>query len=412
MGWLALLTIAGFALALWAHERVHSRRLRALVQQGDAVQAAHQALLQTQAHMDDFVAVVGHELRTPMGAILGLNGVLRRALADRPQDVELVDRIRRAAEQLLQVADKMLTFSRLQAGQVALYPSDFDLPEALRELMGRREAQAQRKGLAWQLLGLESVPQWVHMDRQCLQQVLDLLLDNALRHTAQGQVVLRVRLADTRLHCEVQDTGCGIPLARQATLFDAQTPGLGLKVCAQLVHLLGGALGVRSVPAQGTVFWLDLPLDEARTPDPAPQADSTELAADAPLDILVVDDNEVNRMVARLQLQKIWPRARVAEACSAAQALQQLDTQRFDVALLDVVMPDMDGVALAQQIRQRFAASTARMPLIALTANTDAQERERCLAAGLDAVLHKPIDAQQLRRCVGALLVQSRGRAS
>jgi CheY-like chemotaxis protein len=412
MGWHGLLTIAGFALALWVHERMHARQLHALVQQGDEVRAAHQALLQTQTHMDDFVAVVGHELRTPMGAILGLNDVLRRELADRPQDIEVVDRIRQATEQLLQVADKMLEFSRLQTGKVPLYPEDFDLPDALRELMARHEAQAQHKGLAWQLQGLEALPQRVRMDRQRLQQVLDLLLDNALRHTAQGQVVLRVRLADTRLHCEVQDTGCGIPLARQATLFDAQTPGLGLKVCAQLVHLLGGELGVRSAPAQGIVFWLDLPLDVVRTPDPAPQADSAELEADAPLDILVVDDNEVNRMVARLQLQKIWPQARIAMADSAAQALHLLDTQGFDVALVDVRMPDMDGVALAQQIRQRFAAPTAGMPIIALTANTDAQERARCLAAGLDEVLYKPLDEAQLERCVSARVARAQGRAS
>ena len=423
MGWLGLLTIAGFALALWVHERMHARQLHALVQQGDEVRVACQALLQTQTHMDDFVAAVGHELRTPMGAILGLNDVLRRELADRPQDVEVVDRIRHATEQLLQVADKMLEFSRLQTGKVPLYPEDFDLPDALRELMARREAQAQHKGLAWQLQGLASLPQRVRMDRQRLQQVLDELLDNAIRHTAQGQVQLRVHQAGGRLHCELQDTGCGIPLARQATLFEPWGPadapthgpsagsGLGLVVCAAWVHLMGGEIGVRSAPGQGATFWLELPLNTLAASHPVPRTD-TERAAAAPLDILVVDDNEVNRMVARLQLQKIWPQARIAMADSAAQALHLLDTQGFDVALVDVRMPDMDGVALAQQIRQRFAASTAGMPIIALTANTDAQERARCLAAGLDEVLYKPLDAAQLERCVSARLARAQGQAS
>ncbi len=420
MGALGLLAITALALVLWWHERAQARQLRALAQRSDEIRADHQSLLQVQAHMEDFVASVGHELRTPMGAILGLNGVLRRELADRPDDVERVDRIRHATEQLLQVADKMLEFSRLQAGKVQLYPKDFDLPAALRQLLARREAQAHQKGLALQWVEVETVPQRVHMDRARLQQVLDELLDNAIRHTTRGRVVLRVRQVAGRLHCEVQDSGNGIPQARQALLFKpfeasaAQTTeglgargGLGLMVCAQWVQRMGGEIGVRSAPGQGATFWVDVPFEPAGQAAQAP-GDGAGLQADAPLGILLVDDNEVNRMVARLQLQQTWPLARIATADSAAQALQWLDTQGFDVALVDVVMPDMDGVALAQQIRQRFAAVTARMPIIALTANTDALERERCLAAGMDEVLYKPMDPWQLQRCISALVLRAR----
>lgn len=421
MGWLGLLAILALVLVLWWQAHAQARQMRALAQHSEQVRAAHQSLVQVQSHMDDFVASVGHELRTPMGAILGLNGVLRRELADRPQDVETVDRIREATEQLLQIADKMLEFSRLQAGKVQLYPKDFDLPAALRQLMARREAQARQKGLALQWDDAPAVPPQVHMDRARLQQVLDELLDNAIRHTpAQGQVVLRVRQQDGRLHCEVQDTGPGIPLARQARLFKPFEPsaagaaegllagsGLGLMVCAQWVERMGGAIGVRSAPGQGATFWLELPFEPAGQGVPSP-ADGAGLAPDAPLEILLVDDNEVNRMVARLQLQQTWPLARIASADSAAQALQWLDTQAFDVALVDVLMPDMDGVALTQQIRQRSAAPAARLPIIALTANTDALERERCLAAGMDEVLHKPVDPWQLQRCISDLVARAR----
>jgi len=116
-------------------------------------------------------------------------------------------------------------------------------------------------------------------------------------------------------------------------------------------------------------------------------------------------------MVAKLQLQKLWPQARIATASSAAQALQLLDTQGFDVALVDMIMPDMDGMQLTQQIRQRFPAITARMPIIALTANTNPVERERCLAAGMDDVLHKPMDTDSLVRCVNAQIRRLRGLA-
>jgi len=311
---------------------------------------------------------------------------------------------------------------------VQLYPKDFDLMAALDELMARCEVQARRKGLVCQWLGVEAVPQRVHMDRQRLLQVLEELLDNAIRHTPRGQVLLRVRQEAGRLHCEVQDTGSGLSPEHQALLFkpfeqaavqaqvnagDALSAGggLGLMVCAKWVQRMGGEIGVRSAPGQGSTFWLDLPFEPAGQAGRA-QGDGTGLQADAPLDILLVDDNEVNRMVARLQLQQTWPLARIAAADSAAQALQWLDTRSFDVALVDVVMPDMDGVALTQEIRQRFADSPARLPIIALTANTDAQERERCLAAGMDEVLYKPMDPWQLQRSVGALVLRARGDAA
>ena len=419
-----VLALADLMFAVSIYDRMHALQLRELERRSTALVASQQALLQAQAHKDEFVAAVGHELRTPMNAILGLNGVLQRELADRPQEAEVVDHIRRSTEHLLQVVNEILDFSQLQAGKVQLYPKDFDLRVALQALMDRRSAQARQKGLAWQLEGVDTVPAWVHMDRQRLEQVLGLLLDNAIKFTAKGQVTLRVRQDDAGLHFEVQDTGRGIPLARQAHIFtlfehaDVQTnrtyggTGLGLTICERLVHLFGGEIGVRSVPDQGATFWLRVPFVPAQMAAAVQSSDSPELGSDEPLAILVVDDNAVNLMVARLQLQKTWPRARVETAGSAAQALQVLDAQGFDVALVDMIMPEMDGMQLTQQIRQRFAAITARMPIIALTANTNPVERERCLAAGMDDVLHKPMDTDLLVRSVSAQVLRARRAAA
>ena len=407
-----ILALVDLMFAVRVYDHMHTLQLRELERRNTELRATHHALMQAQAHKDEFVAAVGHELRTPMNAILGLNGVLRRELADRPQDVEVVDHIRRSTDHLLQVVNDILDFSQLQAGKVMLYPQDFDLPAALRELMVRYEPLAREKGLAWQLEGVDALTVRVRMDRQRLLQVLGLLLDNAIKFTAQGQVLLRVRQSGERLRCEVHDTGRGIAPERQAHIFnrfeyaDVQTnrtyggTGLGLTICDKLVHLMGGQIGLHSVPQQGSVFWLEVPLHAA--PDAAQQQDEqdADLATDQPLDILVVDDNAVNLMVARLQLQKTWPHARITTAGSAAQALQLLDTQGFDVALVDMIMPEMDGMQLTQQIRRRFAAITARMPIIALTANTNPVERERCLAAGMNDVLHKPMDTELLVRSV------------
>ena len=420
---LALLDLL-FAVRIYDH--MQALQLQELERRNTEMQATHQALLRAQAHKDEFVAAVGHELRTPMNAILGFNGVLRRELADRPQEVEVVDHIRRSTQHLLQVVNEILDFSQLQAGKVQLYPKDVDLPAALRQLMAQREERARQKGLAWRLQGADTLPRGVHMDAQRLAQVLGLLLDNALKFTAQGQVVLQVGLQTgpkgEQLRFEVQDTGVGIAPQRQAHIFnlfehaDVQTnrtyggTGLGLTICQRLVHLFGGEIGVRSTPGQGAVFWLTLPFLRAQTPMSADETGDT-LDPQAPLDVLVVDDNPVNLMVAKLQLQKLWPQARIATASSAAQALQLLDTQGFDVALIDMIMPDIDGMQLTQQIRQRFPAITARMPIIALTANTNPVERERCLAAGMDDVLHKPMDTDSLVHSVNAQIRRLRGAA-
>ena len=405
-----LLASVNLVWVLCLHGHVRARQQRALQQRIEQAQAAQQALVQAQAREDEFVAAVGHELRTPMNAILGFNGVLRRELADRPQDVQEVDHIRHATEQLLQVVNQILDFSQLQAAKVQLSPQDFDLPASLVERMARHERRARQKGLGWRLEGVDSIPVRVHMDRQRLMQMLDLLLDNAIRFTERGEVCVRVSQAAQHLRFEVQDTGAGIAPERQSRLFErfepthAQTAhagsgtGLGLPICAQLARLFGGQIGVRSTPGQGSVFWLDLPFALARKASEG--VDSTEQHAPSPQQILLVDDNAVNLMVARLQLQQTWPKARITTAASGAEALQLLDAQGFDLALVDMVMPEMDGPQLAQHIRQRFPAITARMPIIALTANTSASERARCLAAGMNDVLHKPMDTDSLLRCV------------
>ena len=194
-----------------------------------------------------------------------------------------------------------------------------------------------------------------------------------LKFTAKGQVCLRVWQTGDRLHLEVHDTGRGIAPERQVHIFnrfehaDVQTnrayggTGLGLTICDKLVHLFGGQIGVRSTPGQGSVFWLVVPFAPAHDDASAQQDAGADLRTDQPLDILVVDDNAVNLMVARLQLQKTWAHARITTAGSGAEALQLLDTQGFDVALVDMVMPEMDGTQLTQQIRQRIFPP-ARLP--------------------------------------------------
>lgn len=414
-----VLTLSSLMLAVFVYDHMHRHQLRQIDRRNADLRKIHEALIQAQAHKDEFVAAVGHELRTPMNAILGFNGVLRQELADRPEQVEVVDHIRRSTTHLLQVVNDILDFSQLQAGRLALHRSDFDLAGLLRETVAPHQQRAADKGLtlAWHIhpqLGVR-----VHADRRRLQQVLDNLLDNAVKFTAQGGVQLRaLPAAAQQVRFEVQDTGRGIAPQRQAHIFhrfehaDVQTnrayggTGLGLTLCERLVHLQGGRIGVQSQPGQGALFWfeLSLPLAQHSAPAPPPQA----VPEHTPLRILLVDDNAVNLMVAQLQLRKLWPNAQITPATSGAEALHLLDAQGFDLALVDMIMPGMDGMQLTRQVRQQFAQPTAGMPIVALTANTHPAERERCLAAGMDEVLHKPIDSAELVRTVGALFSKAR----
>jgi signal transduction histidine kinase/ActR/RegA family two-component response regulator len=415
----SVLAVANLMLGVRLYEHLHEQQLKQLNLRNEELKATHLALLQAQAHKDEFVAAVGHELRTPMNAILGFNGVLREELADRPDQVEVVDHIRRSTEHLLQVVNDILDFSQLQAGQLQLRPEDFDLSDLVAEVVGLFQAKADEKNLLFSASLDPRLPAGVQADRQRVLQTLRNLLGNALKFTDQGSVTLRVLRHGERLRFEVTDTGRGIALAQQAHIFsrfehaDLQTTrayggtGLGLSICERLVTLQGGHIGVDSQEGRGAQFWFEIPLLAVLTP-PVLASNERALLGDAALRFLVVDDNALNLMVARLQLQKCWPQAQVVTAGSAAQALGMLAEQSFDLALVDMIMPELDGMQLTRLIRQRLPDLTAHMPILALTANTNPVDRQRCLDAGMDGVLDKPMDQNSLVQMVTRHITRSR----
>jgi signal transduction histidine kinase/CheY-like chemotaxis protein len=413
------LAMGNLMLAVRLYEYLHAQQMQQLHERNAEIQRTHEALLQAQAHKDEFVAAVGHELRTPMNAILGFNGVLRQELADRPEQVEVVDHIRRSTGHLLQVVNDILDFSQLQAGKLMLHLEDLELQALMDEALQADRDKALEKGLAWRGMLDPALPARVRADRQRLLQILRNLLGNALKFTTQGEVLLHIHAGHDRLNFEVRDTGRGIALDQQAHIFrrfehaDVQTTrayggtGLGLSICEKLVQLQGGQIGVRSIEGHGAAFWFHVPLVQAPT-GPTTQRLDEALSENEALRILVVDDNPMNLMVAQLQIQKCWPHAQIVTLDSAAKALVLLDEQTFDVALVDMVMPEMDGMALTRQIRQQFPALTARMPILALTANTNPVDRQRCKDAGMDDVLDKPMDLQMLVGCVNRHILKAR----
>jgi len=389
-------------------ERIHSAQVAEMDQSNAELEKTSQALLRAQAHKDEFIASVGHELRTPMNAILGLNGILRAELAHSPQDAEVVAHIRRSTEQLLQVVNDILDFSQLQAGRFTLHEEEFSLLETLDAVRAHHSDKAKEKDLDLRLQIDTLTNTWFKGDRQRLEQILKNLVDNALKFTAIGHIQICAQSVDDGVLFDVQDTGIGIAADRQKQIFngfehaDVQTnrqyggTGLGLSICERLVSLQGGTIGVSSIQGQGARFWFTLPLRKVAVQQAKASAEMARVLAHKAFHILLVDDNDVNLMVACMMLKKCFPKADIVQASSGTEALDYLAQQHFDIVLMDMVMPDMDGMQATQAIRQSYPEPLCHIPVLALTASANPVDQDRCLAAGMNDVIHKPIDEQQL----------------
>ena len=368
-----------------------------------ALKAAAQAAESASRAKAEFLATMSHEIRTPLNGVIGLARVL--AQSELPaREADYVRLINSCASTLLGMVNDVLDFSRIEAGQMVLEPADCDLRALIAETGDVFTDRARDKGIAFRVEVAPDVPQWVTLDGHRLRQILINLLGNAHKFTAQGSVTLRVgtgTLARQRsLQFAVQDTGIGISPENQAKLFKRfsqvdgsntrrfQGSGLGLAISRDLAQLMGGDIRLASAPGAGSTFTLEIPLVEA----PVSAQPATSPAATAASEaILLVEDNPINQLVAQALLEKLGY-ANVTTAEDGEQALRLCAQQRFDLVLMDCQMPVMDGFEATRRMR----AAGLRMPIVALTAGAVSDDRERCLASGMNDYLAKPIEAGQL----------------
>ena len=405
--------------AIEAELERHRHRLEAQVEQRTAqLAAAKEAAEAANVAKTLFLANMSHEIRTPLNAITGMAYLIRHAGVSDDQARRL-DALESASRHLLQVINAILDLSKIESGRFELARLPVD-PQALVDEVGSMlRDTVQARGLRW-VSDVQVPPQPLLGDATRLQQALLNYAANAVRFTSSGQVVVRVRTAAetaTRLclHVEVEDTGIGIDAATLARLFSAFEQadntstrehggtGLGLVITRKLARLMGGDAGAESRPGQGSRFWFTAWLDKGEAvaaPAPPVPAPVARPAAGRPGRVLLVEDDPVNRMIASFLLDDLGHEVDLAE--DGVQAVAMAESGAYDLVLMDMQMPRMDGLQATRHIRA--LAAHRDTPIIAITANAFDQDRQACLAAGMDDFVAKPIVPERLAEVVARCL--------
>ena len=397
-------------MEIWHDALGRPRRAVGLMQDIDARKkqelalagAEHQATVATEAK-SRFLANISHEIRTPMNGVLGVLQLIKRDHLD-AEDVKLLDEGLASGRMLTELLDDLLDFSTIETGQFELHPEPVDPAQVLVGVTSLLEPAASAKGLTMRATAEPDLGM-ISADPLRLRQALYNIMGNAVKFTPSGSVEARLTRADTpdgpRLRFEVQDTGVGVPESAQATLFERFEQaddsmsrkfggtGLGLAITRRLAEMMGGSVGFSSTPGEGSTFWMEIGGDQV-----APPVANEDKGADVgEFRVLLVEDNPTNRLVISRLLQALGITVDTADDGEAGVAAAAKGG--YDMVLMDIQMPGMDGMEATRRIRA-MDGPIALTPVVAITANVLAEQKSSYAAAGMDGVVSKPVSAAAL----------------
>ena len=358
----------------------------------------------------NFLANMTHELRTPLNAIIGFSGILKRSRDLTAKDERHARLISDASSTLLGVVNGVLDFSKLESGVFEFDAQPFHPADMARSVVMLLEDQATASGVSLDVIADDAISP-LSGDAPRLQQVLLNLLSNAVKFTEHGGITVRVEQALTpdagcRLRVSVTDTGIGIAPNQLDAVFERFNQadgsvsrrfggtGLGLAISKRIIELMGGVIGVTSKQDHGSTFWFELVLPPAQIPIHAAGEAAAQSSLERPLRVLLVEDVDVNRELVRAMLEPF--EIEIETAVNGAEAIDAVGNVRFDAVLMDIQMPVMDGITAMRRIRAMADPQISRLPIIAMTANVLPEQVQRCLEAGADDHVGKPINIAQL----------------
>ena len=365
-----------------------------------------------------FVANMSHEIRTPMNGIIGMIHLARATESESDRD-EYLRGAQSSADSLLVLLNDVLDLSKIEAGKVEVSVGPFSVAALANEALGNIAPRAREKGLEVVCTVAAEVPPWVEADSGRIRQILLNLLSNSVKFTEKGKIELAIRatpVADgvCQLYYAVSDTGIGVPVAQTEAIFevfrqaDGSTTrryggtGLGLTICRKLARLMGGEITVQSEVGRGSTFEFRVPVKPSEPAVEAGAALNPTQKAVRSLNLLLAEDHPINQRLAMAHLDRRGHRVTLAR--NGVEALERFREGAFDVILMDVQMPEMDGVEATRRIRALERPLGRHIPIFAMTAHAMPEDRERCLAAGMDGYVVKPFKPEELFRAVESVL--------
>jgi len=385
------------------------------LRQAEKLRKARDLARQSAKMKEQFVASISHEMRTPMNAILGMSNLLLQLDLGEEQQ-KLVKSIKQSSDILLGVVNDILEVSEIQNGKIVFENTPFDLDEVLENLVNVMHYKAQEKDIYIEVIKDGDVPQFISGDKLRLNQVLYNLVGNSIKFTDTGFVKIYVKKlfdmdGNVQLKFVVEDTGIGIPEDKLDAVFETFTrirqkdrlfegTGLGLSICKNLVESQGGKIGVGSTPGKGSMFFFDLIFETAsgdmQANLPPSGEEVKQLPDDAQFTLLLVEDHKLNQLVAKKTLERKWENIQITIAENGQIAIDLLREKDFDLVLMDVQMPVMDGYEATKTVREEFPPEKAKMHIIAMTAHAHISKNEKYKEYGMDDYVLKPFEPEDL----------------